>query len=163
VAWLFTRGFYAKFNGVKCCRYVHNDSLGVKFPFLHKGMIGINFPFWHKGNICHFTPKYVWPWLVDFKVCPAFPRWATQVDDLYFQISNEPVLGSTHIGYNSHGLLCLIVQLPWNKECTKKIHEDVNKVISILCVSSSRLSQAHTNQYVASMGMRLVLVHAQMD
>ena len=27
----FTRGFYVKPHGVKCCRYVHNDSHGVKF------------------------------------------------------------------------------------------------------------------------------------
>jgi len=26
-----TRGFYAKFNGIKCCHYVYNDSLGIKF------------------------------------------------------------------------------------------------------------------------------------
>ena len=39
-------------------------------------------------------------------------RWATRVDELYFQVLDEPLLSSTHIGYTLHGLLCWIVQLP---------------------------------------------------
>ena len=58
----FGRGFYAKFNGVKCCHYVHNDSLGVKFSlYAQRHDWSKILPFRHKGNICHFTPKSTWP------------------------------------------------------------------------------------------------------
>jgi len=33
--------FNAKFNGVKCCRYVHNDSLGVKFSLNEAASLSI--------------------------------------------------------------------------------------------------------------------------
>ena len=63
--WLrrFTRGFYAKFNGIQSSRYTHNDGLGVKvslyaqrhdwrkFSLYAQSMICINFPFRNKGNI----------------------------------------------------------------------------------------------------------------